>query len=110
MQGVSDGYMPLIKLLLPCRNERHSASSAANTVGWSAHHLTFGERKPFTKAADGWSAQELEVAGFSLDIRCVVAFPSTPLAATLTALWRDSRQVAMALEPGWQWVEGELKR
>ncbi|UZJ57254.1 hypothetical protein CBS101457_006574 [Exobasidium rhododendri] len=67
-------------------NERYSTTNAANTGGWSAHNLTFGERKSFTKGSDGWSAQELEVAGFSIDI---------------------SRQVAMSLEPGWQWVEGD---
>lgn len=44
------------------------ASSAA-VPGWSAHNLTFGERKPFTKAKDGWSAEALEVSGFAMDIR-----------------------------------------
>jgi hypothetical protein len=53
------------------RNERYNETNTISTAGWSAHNLTFGERKPFTKAADGWSAEELEVAGFSLDIRCV---------------------------------------
>lgn len=92
------------------RNERYNETNTISTAGWSAHNLTFGERKPFTKAADGWSAEELEVAGFSLDIRCISSCSlHAGVHSKLTfALRTNSRQVAMALEPGWQWVEGEL--
>jgi hypothetical protein len=51
------------------QNERFADANAASGTGWSAHNLRFGERKAFTKGSDGWTAQELDVAGYSLDIR-----------------------------------------
>lgn len=55
------------------QNERFGKGGAASSSGWSAHNLQFGERKPFTKGADGWTAQDkdLEVSGYTLDVRCV---------------------------------------
>lgn len=71
------------------RNERYVSPTSARsgqTPGWSVHNLQYGERKPFTKAKDGWSASELEVSNFGAEI---------------------SRQVAMSLEEGWEWVKGD---
>lgn len=70
---------------------KSNPKAGAGTTGndgknWSSHNLNYGERKPWTKGSDGWSSEELEVTGYSLDI---------------------SKQVATALEPGWRWVEGD---
>ncbi|CEH18490.1 Peroxin/Dysferlin domain [Ceraceosorus bombacis] len=70
-------------------NERYISPTAVRsgqTPGWSVHNLQYGERKAFTKAKDGWSASELEVSNFGTEI---------------------SRQVAMSLEEGWEWVKGD---
>lgn len=55
------------------QNERLGRGDSATPSGWSAHNLQFGERKPFTKGSDGWTAQEqdLDVTGYTLDVRCV---------------------------------------
>ncbi|EPQ27380.1 uncharacterized protein PFL1_04919 [Pseudozyma flocculosa PF-1] len=73
-------------------NERfqptNRASSSSGLVGgWSAHNLNVGERRPWTKGADGWSSDDLDVIpGASIDI---------------------SRQVSMTLEAGWAWIPSE---
>ncbi|SPO24493.1 related to PEX29 - peroxisomal integral membrane peroxin [Ustilago trichophora] len=73
-------------------NERYlptkrAASSSGVVGGWSAHNLRIGERMPWTKGPDGWSSDEVEVLpGHKIDI---------------------SRQVAMKLEPGWEWIPGD---
>lgn len=53
------------------QNERFAIETAASASGWSAHNLQFGERRAFTKGPDGWTAKELDVAGYSLDIRYI---------------------------------------
>ncbi|CAO1638061.1 unnamed protein product [Parajaminaea phylloscopi] len=53
---------------------------------WSGHNLRYGERRPWTKGADGYADEALQVEGYSLDV---------------------SRQVAMSLEDGWEWIEGD---
>ncbi|SJX63200.1 related to PEX29-peroxisomal integral membrane peroxin [Sporisorium reilianum f. sp. reilianum] len=66
---------------------KRAASSSGLVGGWSAHNLRMGERLPWTKGPDGWSSDQLEVLpGHQIDI---------------------SRQVAMTLEPGWEWVPGD---
>ncbi|PWY99610.1 hypothetical protein BCV70DRAFT_190474 [Testicularia cyperi] len=63
------------------------ASSSGNVGGWSAHNLRLGERRPWTKGPDGWSADEIDVLpGHRIDV---------------------SRQVAMKLEAGWEWIPGD---
>ncbi|KDN47738.1 hypothetical protein K437DRAFT_255747 [Tilletiaria anomala UBC 951] len=75
-------------------NERFGGPGADSAVttstnkraGWGAGNIRPGERKPWTKASDGWSAaSELEGTGYELDLR----------------------QVASSLEKGWAWVEGD---
>lgn len=66
---------------------KRAASSSGVVGGWSAHNLRMGERLPWTKGPDGWSSEEVEVLpGHQIDI---------------------SRQVAMKLEPGWEWIPGD---
>ncbi|SPC65972.1 related to PEX29 - peroxisomal integral membrane peroxin [Ustilago sp. UG-2017b] len=66
---------------------KRAASSSGVVGGWSAHNLRMGERMPWTKGPDGWSSDQVEVLpGHKIDI---------------------SRQVAMKLEPGWEWVPGD---
>ena len=60
---------------LDCRNERYqllarTSSSSGQVSGWSAHNLHMHERRPWTKGADGWAADELDtMPGHSVDIR-----------------------------------------
>ncbi|GAC97550.1 hypothetical protein PHSY_005136 [Pseudozyma hubeiensis SY62] len=66
---------------------KRAASSSGVVGGWSGHNLRMGERLPWTKGPDGWSSDEVEVLpGSRIDV---------------------SRQVAMKLEPGWEWIPGD---
>ncbi|KAN0065597.1 hypothetical protein ACQY0O_000720 [Thecaphora frezii] len=56
-----------------------SRSASGVTGTWSAHHLTLGERRPWTQGADGWSDDVFHVdAGSSIDISSQVHHPLEP--------------------------------
>ncbi|PWN47631.1 hypothetical protein IE53DRAFT_390242 [Violaceomyces palustris] len=65
--------MQFFDLKKSSRNQRFQATSTAGSKEvsgtWSAHNLTFGERKSWTKGSDGWSEENLQVTGYSVDIR-----------------------------------------
>jgi hypothetical protein len=99
--------------------DKRAASSTGVVGGWSAHNLRMGERMPWTKGPDGWTSDEVEVLpGHRIDVRCVPPLPPICFLMSFRAdlvsyspspscRGKNSRQVAMKLEPGWEWIPGD---
>lgn len=82
--------------------------SALYNAGWSKANLKVGERRPWTKGRDGWSAIAEDGTG---DVRS--GHPSrfqakSNVCLRLTLIWlSNSSNLTFSLAPGWLFVETE---